>query len=58
MTSFFNRADTLRSITSVVFAVLMGGIFLAAAAGPAVAAQNVAQNSVNFAANSNIIRSA
>ena len=54
MTRFFNRSEALRSLVGAIAAVLIGGTFLAAAAGPAFAAQN----SVNFAANSNIVASA
>jgi hypothetical protein len=39
MTKFFNLNDTARSFVGVVAAVLMGGTFLAAAAGPAAVSQ-------------------
>lgn len=54
MTSLFKSSETLRSLVGVIAAVVLGGTFLAAAAGPAVAGEN----SVNFAPNSNIVRSA
>ncbi len=50
MTNFFNNSETLRSFIGVVAALLMGGTFLLAAAGPAVAPAGV-----NFAANSDIV---
>jgi hypothetical protein len=47
MTKFFSLNDTARSLVGVVAAVLMGGTFLAAAAGPAAVAS---------AQNANIVR--
>jgi hypothetical protein len=50
-----------RNLVGMVAAVLIGGTFLVAAAGPAVAATNnavAATNTVNSTAISNIVRSA
>jgi len=58
MTNFFNSSETLRSLVGIVAAAVIGGTFLLAAAGPAVAAPVAFENSVNFTANSNIVRSA
>jgi hypothetical protein len=53
MTSFFNHSDTLRSVVGAIAAVVLGGTFLVAAAGPAVAGT---ASQVNIAAESNIVR--
>ena len=37
MSQFFNQSETLRNLIGVVAAVLLGGTFLLAAAGPAIA---------------------
>nr|WP_310524723.1 hypothetical protein [Polymorphobacter sp.] len=50
MTKFFNNSDTLRSLVGAIAAVVLGGTFLLAAAGPAVASQ------VQTTAESNIVR--
>lgn len=54
MSNFFNNNDAVRSLVGVIAAVLIGGTFLLAAAGPAFAPEN----SVNSTAVSNIVRSA
>jgi hypothetical protein len=54
VTKFFNSNDAVRSLVGLVAAVLMGGTFLLAAAGPAVASTN----SLNSTTISNIVRSA
>jgi hypothetical protein len=53
MTTFSNNSF-VRNLVGMVAAVLIGGTFLVAAAGPAVAATNA----VNSSAISNIVRSA
>ncbi len=54
MTDFFNN-QALRSVIGVVASLLIGGTFLVAAAGPAIAGTPVASQ-VNIAAESNIVR--
>ncbi|MFZ4689909.1 MAG: hypothetical protein ACOYLS_11775 [Polymorphobacter sp.] len=54
MNKVFNSSDTVRSLVGIIAAVVMGGTFLLAAAGPAVAATN----SMNSTSISNIVRSA
>jgi hypothetical protein len=49
MTKFFNLNDTARSFVGVIAAVLMGGTFLAAAAGPAAVASTQTSNIVRVA---------
>jgi hypothetical protein len=49
MTKFFNLNDTARSLVGIFAAVLMGGTFLAAAAGPAAVAGNQESNIVRVA---------
>ena len=49
MTKFFNLNDTARSLVGIVAAVLMGGTFLAAAAGPAAVAGTQNSNIVRVA---------
>ena len=49
-----NSNSIFRNLVGMVAAVLIGGTFIVAAAGPAAAAQNV----VNSAAFSDIVRSA
>jgi hypothetical protein len=58
MSNFFNH-QAIRSILGVFAAVLIGGIFVAAAAGPALAsplAAPVAASQVNVLHESNIVR--
>jgi hypothetical protein len=50
MSQFFKSSDTFRSLIGMVAAVVIGGTFLLAAAGPAVASE------VNVPAVSNIVR--
>ena len=60
MTNSFNNSF-VRNLVGMVAAVLIGGTFLVAAAGPAVAATShavAATNAVNSTAISNIVRSA
>ena len=53
MTKFFtSNSDTLRSLIGAIAAVVLGGTFLLAAAGPAVASPSQVQT----AAESNIVR--
>ncbi len=54
MTNFFNN-QVMRSAIGVVAAMLIGGTFLVAAAGPAIAGTPAASQ-VNIAAESNIVR--
>ncbi len=56
MTNFFNANDAARSLIGIIAAVLIGGTFVVAAAGPAVAAPAAFTNSVNSDTNSNIVR--
>ena len=49
MTKFFSLNDTARSFVGVIAAVLMGGTFLAAAAGPAAVAGTQTSNIVRVA---------
>ena len=58
MTNFFNHSDALRSVVGAIAAIILGGTFLVAAAGPAVAGTAVAATAsqVNIAAESNIVR--
>ncbi len=53
MTKLFSN-DTLRTLTGLVAALLIGSTFIVAAAGPAVAATQI--HGVNFVAESNIVR--
>ncbi len=57
MTKFFTSNDTIRSLVGAVAATLIGGTVLMGALGPSIVPA-ATQNSVNFTANSNIVRSA
>ncbi|GGE11525.1 hypothetical protein GCM10011529_17310 [Polymorphobacter glacialis] len=54
MSNFFNNSDTMRSLVGIFAAVVMGGTFIVAAAGPAFAADTGSQ--VKVSAESNIVR--
>ena len=53
MSNFFNNSDTMRSLVGIFAAVVMGGTFIVAAAGPAFAAD--AGSQVKVSAESNIV---
>ncbi len=56
MTRFLKSSEALRNLSGVFAALVIGGTFLLAAAGPALASQASAQDGMNLSSKSIIVR--